>query len=1065
MSLPELCIRRPVMTTLLMMSFIIFGVFAYLKLPVSALPRVDFPTIAVSASLPGANPETMASSVAAPLERAFATIPGISQMTSRSSNGQTSITLQFDLDRPIDGAALDVQSQISATLRRLPPELTSPPSFRKVNPADAPILFLVLKSPVLPLAVTNDYAEQVFAQQISQIPGVAQVSIFGQQKYAVRIEADPDAAAARGLTMNDIRTAVANANSASPVGSLRGVSRDSVIKATGQIERAEGYRDLVIAWRNGAPVRLDEVANVRDSVENDRTAAWFGGERAITLAIYRQSDANTVAVVDEIRNRMPRYQAQLPQSVEARIVNDRSVSIRESVHDVHFTLALSVALVVLVIFMFLKTVAATIIPTLALPVSLIGTCAFMYAFGYSINNISLLAITLAVGFVVDDAIVMLENIMRHIEKGMKPFEAALVGSKEIAFTIISITLSLVAVFIPVLLMGGVVGRVFSEFAVVISCAILVSGFVSLTLTPMLCARLLKPANLHGSNNVFTRFSDSFLNGLNTGYRVTLDIVLRHRFIMLMVTFATFGLSVYMFSNIPKGFFPTEDTGFLSGSTEVSPDTSFAVQSELNQKVAAIVLKDPAVLYATSAIGFGGGSNQGSLYIALKPKDERGPIGDVILRLRRSTSQVIGINAVFNPVQSMNLSGGRQSRAQYQYTLQSGDLTGLYEKAPEMLEGMRALPQLRDVNTDLQIRNPELVVDIDREKAAAYGVSTDQIRAALYNTFGARQISTIFTQSADYQVILVASKQFQEDPSSLSRIFIRAGSGGGAAASTAGGANTGAASSGISNQPIVPLDQVASVRRAVGPLTVNRQSQQPAVTLSYNVAPGVALGEANEAIRRVAREIGMPATISTNFSGAAALFEQALAGQAALIIAAVLTIYILLGVLYESYIHPLTILSGLPSAGIGALLALQYYKMDLSVIAIIGILMLIGIVKKNAIMMIDFAIERRREGMDAAPAIREAALIRFRPIMMTTLAAIFGAIPIMIGAGAGAELRQPLGVAVVGGLIVSQMLTLYITPVVYIYLDRVDSYLSGRAAHEEEAGSTPNLEPAHARAAE
>lgn len=1053
------------MTTLLMMSFIIFGVFAYLKLPVSALPRVDFPTIAVSASLPGANPETMASSVAAPLERAFATIPGISQMTSRSSNGQTSITLQFDLDRPIDGAALDVQSQISATLRRLPPELTSPPSFRKVNPADAPILFLVLKSPVLPLAVTNDYAEQVFAQQISQIPGVAQVSIFGQQKYAVRIEADPDAAAARGLTMNDIRTAVANANSASPVGSLRGVSRDSVIKATGQIERAEGYRDLVIAWRNGAPVRLDEVANVRDSVENDRTAAWFGGERAITLAIYRQSDANTVAVVDEIRNRMPRYQAQLPQSVEARIVNDRSVSIRESVHDVHFTLALSVALVVLVIFMFLKTVAATIIPTLALPVSLIGTCAFMYAFGYSINNISLLAITLAVGFVVDDAIVMLENIMRHIEKGMKPFEAALVGSKEIAFTIISITLSLVAVFIPVLLMGGVVGRVFSEFAVVISCAILVSGFVSLTLTPMLCARLLKPANLHGSDNVFTRFSDSFLNGLNTGYRVTLDIVLRHRFIMLMVTFATFGLSVYMFSNIPKGFFPTEDTGFLSGSTEVSPDTSFAVQSELNQKVAAIVLKDPAVLYATSAIGFGGGSNQGSLYIALKPKDERGPIGDVILRLRRSTSQVIGINAVFNPVQSMNLSGGRQSRAQYQYTLQSGDLTGLYEKAPEMLEGMRALPQLRDVNTDLQIRNPELVVDIDREKAAAYGVSTDQIRAALYNTFGARQISTIFTQSADYQVILVASKQFQEDPSSLSRIFIRAGSGGGAAASTAGGANTGAASSGISNQPIVPLDQVASVRRAVGPLTVNRQSQQPAVTLSYNVAPGVALGEANEAIRRVAREIGMPATISTNFSGAAALFEQALAGQAALIIAAVLTIYILLGVLYESYIHPLTILSGLPSAGIGALLALQYYKMDLSVIAIIGILMLIGIVKKNAIMMIDFAIERRREGMDAAPAIREAALIRFRPIMMTTMAATFGAIPIMIGAGAGAELRQPLGVAVVGGLIVSQMLTLYITPVVYIYLDRVDSYLSGRAAHEEEAGPSPNLEPAHARAAE
>ena len=1069
MSLPELCIRRPVMTTLLMMSFIIFGVFAYLKLPVAALPRVDFPTVAISASLPGANPETMASSVAAPLERAFATIPGISQMTSRSSNGQTSITLQFDLDRNIDGASLDVQSQISATLRRLPPELPAPPSFRKVNPADAPILFLVLKSPTLPLSVTNDYAEQVFAQQISQIPGVAQVSIFGQQKYAVRIEADPDAAAARGLTLNDVRTAVANANSASPVGSLRGESRDSVIKASGQIERAEGYRDLVIAWRNGAPVRLDEVAKVSDSVENDRTAAWFGDERAIMLAIYRQSDANTVAVVDEIRNRMPQYQAQLPPSVEARVVLDRSLSIRESVHDVQFTLALSVALVVLVIFMFLKTVAATIIPTLALPVSLIGTCAFMYGFGYSIDNISLLAITLAVGFVVDDAIVMLENIMRHIEDGMKPFQAALKGSREIAFTIISITLSLTAVFIPVLLMGGVVGRVFREFAVVISCAILVSGFVSLTLTPMLCARLLKPSSLHGSDNVFNRFSDAFLNGLNTGYRVTLDIVLRHRFAMLIVTFATFGLSIYMFSNMPKGFFPTEDTGFLSGSTEVSPDTSFAVQADLSQKIVAIVTKDPAVLYATSAIGFGGGANQGSVFVALKPKEERGPIGDVILRLRRSTSQVVGINAVFNPVQSMNLSGGRQSRAQYQFTLQSGDLTGLYSKAPEMMERMRSLPQLRDVNTDLQIRNPELVVDIDREKAAAYGVSTDQIRAALYNTYGARQISTIFTQSADYQVILVASKQFQEDPSSLSRIFIRAGAGGGAAASTAGGGNTGAAGTGgggISSQPIVPLDQVATVRRSVGPLTVNRQSQQPSVTLSYNVAPGVALSEANEAIRRVEREIGMPATISTNFSGAAALFEQALRGQVALIIAAVLTIYILLGVLYESYIHPLTILSGLPSAGIGALLALQFYGMDLSVIAIIGILMLVGIVKKNAIMMIDFAIERRREGMDAAPAIREAALIRFRPIMMTTLAAIFGAIPIMIGAGAGAELRQPLGVAVVGGLIVSQLLTLYITPVVYIYLDRVDSYIFGRTAHEEdEATQAPDLKPVHARAAE
>jgi len=1039
MSLPELCIRRPVMTTLLMMSFIIFGLFGYMKLPVAALPRVDFPTINISASLPGANPETMASSVAAPLERAFATIPGITQMTSRSSNGQTNITLQFDLDRNIDSAALDVQSQISSSLRRLPPELPAPPSFRKVNPADAPILFLVLKSATTPLSVTNDYAEQVFAQQISQIPGVAQVSIFGQQKYAVRIEADPDAAAARGLTLNDIRTAVAAANSNSPVGSLRGESRDAVLKASGQIERAEGYRDLVVAWRNGAPVRLQEIANIYDSVENDRTAAWFGDERAIVLGVFRQSDANTVSVVDEIRARLPRYQAQLPPAIEARIINDRSITIRESVDDVYHTLAISVALVIMVIFLFLKTFAATIIPTLALPVSLIGTCAFMYVFDYSIDNISLLAITLAVGFVVDDAIVMLENIMRHIEEGMKPFEAALKGAREISFTILSITFSLVAVFIPVLLMGGVVGRVFREFAVVITCAILVSGFVSLTLTPMLCARLLKPSSLHGSNNRFNRGIDWFLDGMNNAYRVTLDIALRFRFITLMLTFATFGLSAWMFINIPKGFFPTEDTGFLSGSTEVAPDTAFPIQAELSQKVVQIVMKDPAVDYVTSSVGFGGSANQGSIFVALKPKSERGPIQDVISRLRRTTAQVPGINAVFVPVQSLNLSGGRQARAQYQYTLQSGDLGSLYEKAPEMLDRMRQLPQLRDVSTDLQIRNPELVIDIDREKAAAYGLTTEQIRAALYNTYGGRQISTIFTQAADYQVIMVANKRFQEDPSALGRIYIRANPGSTVSAAAAGSAITGGSSA--SSAPIISLDQVATVRRSVGPLTVNRQSQQPSVTLAYNVAPGVALSEANEAIRRAARDIAMPATVSTNFSGAAALFEDAQRGQVPLIIAALLTIYILLGVLYESYIHPLTILSGLPSAGIGALLALQFYNMDLSVIAIIGVLLLVGIVKKNAIMMIDFAIERRRTGMDAAPAIREAALIRFRPIMMTTLAAIFGAVPIAIGAGAGAELRQPLGIAIVGGLCLSQLLTLYITPVIYIYLDRVDSYLS------------------------
>ena len=1067
MNISELCIRRPVMTTLLMMSFIVFGIFGYTKLPVAALPRVDFPTVNVSATLPGANPETMASSVAAPLERAFATVPGITQMTSRSSNGQTNITIQFDLDRSIDGAALDVQSQISATLRRLPPELPAPPSFRKVNPADAPIIFMVLKSATLPLAVTNDYAEFTFAQQISQIPGVAQVLIFGQQKYAVRIEADPDAAAARGLTLNEIRTAVAAANSSAPVGGLRGETKDAVLKASGQIERAAGYRDIVVAWRNGSPVRLSEIANVNDSVENDRTAAWFGNERGIMLAIFRQSDANTVAVVDAIKEKIPRLEAQLPPSVEARVILDRSLSIRESVHDVQFTLMLSIALVVLVIFLFLKTLSATIIPALALPVSLVGTCAFMYVFGYSIDNISLLAITLAVGFVVDDAIVMLENIMRHIENGMRPFEAALKGSREIGFTILSITFSLVAVFIPVLLMGGVVGRIFREFAIVISCAILVSGFVSLTLTPMLCARILKPIDHHARPSLFIRCVDWFIDGMNSVYRVTLDAVLKGRLLVLGVTFLTIGLSVAMFMWIPKGFFPTEDTGFLSGSTEVSPDTAFPVQSELNLKVVDILQKDPAVEYVSSAIGFQGGANQGSMFVALKSKEERGNIQDVIARLRRSTAAVPGINTVFNPVQNLNLSGGRQSRGQYQFTLQSGDLSALYAKGPEMLDRMRAIPGLRDVTSDLQIRNPELNIDIDREKAAAYGLTADQIRTALFNTYGSRQISTIFTQIADYQVILLANRRFQDDPSALSRVYIRAqtGSGGTALATvtpTAGAGSSAAATQPAGNvfaAPIIPLDQVATIRRSVGPLTINRQALQPSVTLAYNVAPGVALSEANEAIRRAARDVNLPATISTNFSGAAALFEEAQRGQVPLIIAAILTIYILLGVLYESYIHPITILSGLPSAGIGALLALQLFGLDLSVIAIIGVLLLVGIVKKNAIMMVDFALERRRDGLDALPAIREAALIRFRPIMMTTLAAIFGAIPIAIGAGAGAELRQPLGIAIVGGLCVSQLLTLYITPVIYFYLDKVDSYISGGAGQQSRA-IEPGLAPAH-----
>jgi HAE1 family hydrophobic/amphiphilic exporter-1 len=1021
MSLPELCIRRPVMTSLLMLSFVVFGLFAYRQLPVSALPRVDFPTVTVNASLPGASPDTMASSVAGPLERAFATIPGISMMTSSSSIGVTSIVMQFDLDRNIDGAALDVQSNISATLRNLPPQLPAPPSFQKVNPADSPILFIGLVSQTLPLYRVDDYAEQVFAEQISQIAGVAQVLVFGQQKFAVRVAVDPDAAAARGLTLDNVSAAVAAANSATPVGALLGRRQNVTVDATGQMDRAAEYDDLVVAWRNGSPVRLKDIAKVYDSVENKQIAAWLGNERGIVLAVYRQSDANTVDVVDSVKAKIPYYESQLPPSVGVRVLNDRSVSIRQSIADVERTLLISIALVIIVIFIFLKSPAATLIPALALPVSLIGTCAFMFVFGYSIDNISLLAITLSVGFVVDDAIVMLENISRHIEGGMKPFNAALKGASEIAFTILSITFSLVAVFIPVLLMSGVVGRVFREFAVTITVAILVSGFVSLTLTPMLCARILAAPKHGAAAGWFSRASDLFVDSLAAFYRVTLDIVLKFRILVLIATFFTGYLAFTLYATVPKGFFPDEDTGFIRGITEAQADTSFTDMSRRQVLVSKIIQDDPAVQTVTSAVGFGGATNKGFLFIKLKDKAERGPIDRVMIRLRNATGALPGIRTIMQPVQNLDFTGGRIARAKYQYTLQSGDLDALYAKAPEMEAAIAQLPGLRDVNSDLQINNPETRVDIDREKAAAFGITTDEIRNALYNAYGTRQISTIYTEADDYEVILEATENFQNDTAALGRIRV----------ATPGG-------------QLVPLDEVATMRRSVGPLQINRQSQQPAVTISFNLAPDVSLGQAIDSIHALERKVNLPGSIVTGFAGNAQLFQQALAGQGPLLLAAVMTIYILLGVLYESYIHPITILSGLPSAGIGALLALEYFHLDLSVIAIIGILLLIGIVKKNAIMMVDFAIARRTaDGMDAMSAIREAALIRFRPIIMTTLAALLGSLPIALGAGAGSELRQPLGVAIVGGLCVSQLLTLYITPVVYIYLDKIDSVLAGR----------------------
>jgi HAE1 family hydrophobic/amphiphilic exporter-1 len=1024
-NLSEVCIRRPVMTTLITASFIVFGFFAYRLLPVSALPRVDFPTISITATLPGASPETMAASVASPIERQLATIAGISSMTSSSSLGRTTITVQFDLNRDIDAASLDVQTALTIAQRRLPAEMTDPPSFRKVNPSDSPILFISVRSGTLPLSTVNEYADTVMAQQLSQLPGVAQVLVYGAQKFAVRVQVDPEAAAARGLSLDDVRAAVAKTNSSVPVGTLAGPRQNITLQAPGQLEKAIEYRDVVVAWRNGAPIRLNEIARVVDSVENDKVASWFNGERSIVLAIQRQPDANTVGVIDLIREKLPALRAQVPASISIETLMDRSISIRQAVKDVQGHLTIAIILVLLVIFLFLRKLSATVIPALAVPISIIGTFAVMYALDFSINNMTLLALTLCVGFVVDDAIVMLENIVRHIEGGMRPFEAALKGSREIGFTIISITLSLIAVFIPVLLMGGVVGRVFREFAVTISVAIVISGFVSLTLTPMLCARMLKAHNPdeHGEKQnvvlrVFERMFDSWLRA----YEWTLDRVIAYKWVTLLVTIGTIVGTVWLYIVVPKGFFPTEDTGMILSVTEGATDSSFDAMVARQQQVADIIRADKAVDYINSTVGAGGPNpttNYGRMFVVLKPKNEREPIGVVISRLRAATAQVPGIATYFQVIQNLNI-GGRISKSEYQYTLQSGDTEALYRIAPELRDKIAKLPGLRDVTTDLYIKNPQMLVDVDREKAAVYGITVDQVRQELFNAYGSRQVATIYTPSNDFQVILETLPEFQRSPSDLSKLRLKTASG-----------------------QVVPLDAVANLRPTVGPLQVNHQGQQPAVTISFNLAPGTSLGQAVDAIQQIERDAGLPATIATGFQGTAQVFQESLKGQGILILAAIFAAYVVLGILYESFIHPITIISGLPSAGIGAILTLMLFKMDLSVIAMIGIVMLVGIVKKNAIMMIDFAIERRRVGLTAEAAIREAALLRFRPIMMTTFAAIFGALPIALGAGAGAELRQPLGVAVVGGLCVSQLLTLYITPVIYIYLDRVDRLLRRR----------------------
>jgi HAE1 family hydrophobic/amphiphilic exporter-1 len=1033
MNLSELCIRRPVMTTLLMVSLIMGGIFGYRLLAVAALPRVDFPTIQISTTFPGASPETMAASVQTPIERQLATIAGISSMASTSTTGTGQIVIQFDLSRSIDAAALDVQSALSVAQKQLPIEMTTPPSYKKVNPADAPVLFLSVLSDTLPLSAVNEYADTIIGQQISQLPGVAQVNIFGSQKYAVRIRLKPDAIAARGISLQEVQSAVAAVSSITPTGVIGGQQQTLTLDMGLPTRSSEKFKDVVVAYRNGAPVRLREIATVEDGVENERIAGWFNDTRAINLAIYRQPDANTVEVVDLVKKHLPEYRAQVPGAVNIEVLIDRSVSIRQSVDDVQLTLGLAVCLVVFVIFLFLRDVRATIIPSLALPLSIIATFGAMWLFGFSINNMTLLALTLCVGFVVDDAIVVLENIYRYVERGMPPFKAAIEGSREIGFTIISMTLSLVAVFIPVLFMSGIVGRVFREFALTISVAILISGFVSLTLTPMLCARVLKQPDHSKKPMLLLQWSESVFDKCLAGYRRSLDFVLHHRPVMLALTFVTLFTAVVLYAWVPKGFFPIEDTGFISGTVEARSDIGFPSMRQHMRDVSAAIRTDPAVDYVVTIAGatnISPTTNTGRAFTGLKPRNERDlSANDLLQRLRLTAQGIPGVNVFFQPVQNITV-GATVSKSQYQYTLLGPDTQALYSAAPKLLDKIAQLDILRDVTSDLQITNPQLSIDVDRDKAAVLGLTEDQVRSSLYSQFGTRQVATLYTASNQYQIIIENDPKYQTGAADLTQTYIRTTSG-----------------------RLVPIEAVAKIRQSIGPLQINHLQQLPSVTISFNLKPGVALGDAVQAVQEIERQSDLPASISTGFQGTAAVFKDSLSSQPLLIIAAVLVIYIVLGILYESFIHPITILSGLPSAGIGALLTLLLFKMDLSVIAIIGIVMLVGIVKKNAIMMIDFAIERRRHGMEPLEAIREAALLRFRPIMMTTLAAIFGSLPIALGAGAGSELRRPLGVAVVGGLLLSQLLTLYITPVIYLYLDRFDRRIA-KAVGEDE----PELKP-------
>jgi hydrophobic/amphiphilic exporter-1 (mainly G- bacteria), HAE1 family len=1030
-------IARPVTTTLVMLGIMVFGLLAYRQLPVSDLPNVDFPSIQVQASVPGASPETMASAVALPLEKQFATIAGVTSMSSSSQQGFTNVTLQFDLNRDIDAAAQDVQSMIAKAQRQLPAQMPSPPSLQKVNPADQPVMFLVLSSKTLPLSLIDEFAQTHLAQRLSMVNGVAQVNIFGTQKYAVRVDIDPRQLAARGIGIDEVASAISSANVNLPTGTVYGPDRAFFVKANGQLFNAAAYKQTIIAYRAGNPVRLEQVARVYDGVEQDKQASWFMGDRCIYLSIQKQPGTNVVQVVDEIKALLPSLTAQLPAAARLDVRSDRSLPIRESVADVKFTLVLTVCLVVLVIFLFLRNISATIIPSLALPVSLVGTFGAMYLLNYSLDNLSLLALTLSVGFVVDDAIVMLENIVRHMEMGKSPMQASLDGSREIGFTIVSMTASLIAVFIPVLFMGGLVGRLLHEFAVTIGVAILVSGFVSISLTPMLCSRFLKPIHAQQHGRLFN-VTERMFEAWQRLYGVTLSAVLRFRAVTMLASLILLVATVYLFTIVPKGFLPSEDQNQFNVNTEAAQGIGFEEMVRHQLAVGEVLAADPNITMFTNQAGqrdMGGAMNTGRLNVELKPRHDRElSVEQVIARLRPKMAEIPGIRVFMVNQPPINV-GGRQARSIYQFTLQDPDTEQLYHWAPIFEGKLRELPLLEDVNSDLQDKHPQIAVDMDRDKIAALGLTVNQVETALYNAYGTRQVSQIYAPNNQYQVIMQVAPAFQNDPSSLSLLYVRSSAG-----------------------RLIPLNTVARVTTNTGPLGVNHTGQLPSVTLSFNLKPGVALGDAVDAIQRLALDT-LPSTFATSFQGTAQAFQDSLRGLGLILIMAIVVIYLVLGVLYESFTHPLTILSGLPSAGFGALATLLLFKTDLSLYAFVGVIMLVGLVKKNGIMMVDFAVEtQRRHGRSPAEAIHEACLVRFRPIMMTTMAALVGTLPIAVGWGAGAETRRPLGLAVVGGLVVSQLLTLYITPVYYVYIESARLWLAQRKTRRN-AGHGDAVAPA------